>query len=106
MIEFTSANQIRLNSGVCIDADATDTELGIRALVGYHHYFMVGAFDAQQMVTEACIKAGINYRGFVQTKGDSPPMDSVRVGQVRVHHGDRAMPLFAVKLSTKFDDAD
>ena len=94
MIEQTPAQQIRLNSGACVDCTVTDAELGIRALVGYHHYFQIGVHDAVERVQRAADAAGLSWRaGYAHAL----PSGGVRVGQVVVHHGDREFVLYVSK---------
>lgn len=97
MITITSANQIKLNSGACINADVSDMEIGIRALVGYHNYFRIGAFEARDLVQAAADKAGLNWAAGVLTTSNVLPINAVRVGQVLVHHGDADRALYVVK---------
>lgn len=96
MLQLTSANQLKLNSGACIDATATDRELGVRALVGYHNY---SGFDgAVEAVQSAVNAAGLNWRAGScgGLGGGSMPTNAVRVGQMRVRAHDPEMILYVV----------
>jgi sugar phosphate isomerase/epimerase len=94
MLQFTSANQLKLNSGACIDATATDRELGIRALVGYHHYTRIDSTDAVQRVQESVDAAGLNWVARHTFWNGTTPDGAVRVGQFRVRGNDPEMILY------------
>lgn len=97
-LTLTSANQIKLNSGACIDSTVSDLELGIRALVGYHNYFRIGTAEASALVQARADAAGLNWRAGCATMcGNKIPDGAIQVGQVTVHHGDRGFALYVVK---------
>jgi hypothetical protein len=99
-ITITSAGQIKLNSGACIDTGVSDRELGIRALVGYHNYFMLN--EGKQAVQDACDKSGLNWRAGVcgGLAGGEMPEGAVRVGQTKLRSGDPEMTLYVVPRET------
>jgi hypothetical protein len=98
MITITSANQIRLNSGACVEATVSDRDLAIKALVGYHNYAQTSVKDAQDIV-QGCIEmAGLSAGWRAECPFDREvPANAVRVGQVRVHPGDSEYPLLVVR---------
>ncbi|MDI6872114.1 MAG: hypothetical protein QME79_12375 [Bacillota bacterium] len=60
--------------------------------VGYHNYFRIGAFEARDLVQAKCPPG---WRAGVELFPNEPlPAGAVRVGQVRVHHGDPARVLY------------
>lgn len=93
-ITINNSNQIKLNSGFCINATVSDLELGVLALVGYHHYFRVGVTEAVAAVTESLKNAGM--LGWRASYGECPN-GSIRVGQVKVHSGASEYPLYVYK---------
>ncbi len=98
MISITSANQIKLNSGACINVDVSDVELGVRALVGHHHYYRMGIFEAQTCVQESLAHAGLTgWRAGIVMRGEGLPDGAIRVGQVKVRSGDPEFPLYVMK---------
>ena len=96
MLEITTENQLKLNSGACIDMTASDAELGIRALVGYHNYFHVGYSDAIQLVQNSIDQAGLNWIATSALFENEKIPCAIRVGQVCIHHGDRSYPLYVM----------
>lgn len=66
----------------------------IKAVVGHHNYFMIGVAEAEQKVQECCPPG---WMARVNIWPRTPlPEGAVRVGQVRVHHGDPAYPLYVI----------
>jgi hypothetical protein len=94
MLQLNSDNQIKFNSGACIDASVSDRELGIRALVGYHNYSRINAADAVQLVQEAADAAGLDWFAGHTFWNGAIPEGSVRVGQFRVRGSDPEMILY------------
>jgi hypothetical protein len=73
--------------------DAMETN-EVKETVGYHNYFRVGAFEAQELVQAKCPDG---WRAAVDVGGPIPA-GAVRVGQVRVHHGDPVFPLYVYPI--------
>lgn len=92
---LNQCNQVILNSGSAVDARASDLELGMKAIVGYHNYFQIGISEARELVQKRLDNAGLNWRAVCPIDRRAPER-SIRVGQVRVHHGDMAFPLYVV----------
>jgi hypothetical protein len=74
-----------------LDGDHTAEQLAVARSVGYRNYFRVGCFEAADMISRDC-PAG--WRGAVAVMTSEMPNGSVRVGQVKVHHGDPEYGLF------------
>jgi hypothetical protein len=93
MITLTNSGSVRLNSGTCIDQSASDYELGIRAIVGYHNHASVNPKDAIEIIQDRLDALSMNYRAGICTSGTLPSR-SVRVGQVRLRNSDPMYPLY------------
>ena len=89
--------QIILDAGQAIDVGVTDTELGVRALVGYHNYAGIGLSEATDIVQKCADEAGLDYYATNGCNAAGIPQQAIRVGQVRVHPHDGAYPLYVVK---------
>jgi hypothetical protein len=71
-----------------------------QAAVGYINLYMVGTAEAVEMVQRRCPE------GWLATRGDwepdastATPVGYVRVGQVKVRHGDPAYPLYIYPMA-------
>lgn len=92
--------QVVMESGLAIDKKCSDNEVAIKILVGYHNYFRVGVFEAIKLVEKSMDAAGLDRKKWYASyskKIDSVPDGGIRVGQVRVHHGDQSYPLYVIK---------
>ena len=64
----------------------------IKRVVGYHNYFRIGVAEAEAKVQERCPSG---WMARTQIWPSTPmPEGAVRVGQVKVHHGDPAYALY------------
>ncbi|PCJ05953.1 MAG: hypothetical protein COB10_12750 [Planctomycetota bacterium] len=67
----------------------------VKAIIGPCDFFMVGTFEARDMVQRQLDRAGItDWRAGYSHDAAFMPEGAVRVGQVKVHHGDREFPLW------------
>ena len=78
----------------------TEEQLDAAKLVGYHNYFMVGLYDAIDIIQSRCPPG---WRGTELQSITCDPITSaykscVCVGQVRVHSGDPDFPLIIYKV--------
>lgn len=69
----------------------------VKALVGYHNYFNIGTFEAQEKVQASCPEG---WRALAATSLHVPD-GAVRVGQVKVRHADPAFPLYVYPIKQR-----
>ena len=67
----------------------------VKETIGHCNYYMVGTFEARRRVQHQLDQAGItDWRAGYSHDAAFMPEGAVRVGQVKVHHGDREFPLW------------
>jgi hypothetical protein len=94
MAVITSTNQMKFDSGVCVDLNQSDQVIGVRALIGTFNYFRVGVFDAVRLVQDALNAAGMSNWRASAAMDRHVPDGAVIVGSVTVHHGDQPFSLY------------
>jgi hypothetical protein len=81
------------------DVENITQNQAIRALVGYHHYFMMDISDARDRVKSSLRDAGLTgWSVFVGRLDSAIPDGAIRVGQVKVHSGACAFPLYVGRI--------
>jgi len=71
----------------------------VKETIGHCNYYMVGTFEARSIVQAQLDMAGItDWRAGYSHWCKTIPEDAVRVGQVKVHHGDQEYPLWVQPL--------
>jgi len=67
----------------------------VKETIGHCNYYMHGTFEAQDIVQKQLDRAEItDWKAGYSHHVNTIPEDAVRVGQVKVHHGDQEYPLW------------
>jgi hypothetical protein len=81
-----------------IRGDVNDPELAwVATQIGYRNVFRRGVYEVRDEIQAELAEMGLADGFIVTTVGGGTPDSAVRIGQVRVHHGDPSYPLYVMR---------